>query len=468
MDYTRREFKTGEVLTAEALNHLEDGIALAMTSGGGVNKTTYAELKALRDAGQLKAGAFYRITDYVTATIQENTQSAGHQFDVIVLALDGGRLSEKAWAAHHEGDEYFKNSNLSAWQIWYCLDNDENRFVWAAPADGLLKKYALVKYGYSSFTAYHDASLDTEANGKKLYGWRQGGGPGQIGYSDTLDITSDSKVYTSSGDEDSSASFLVDVTEAEKGRGVIYRLIDEWGNDIAYDFKNIQYFVNDEWVYTFSEASELTGESYSNVVKPYYDSKRQKLNRILFGYGNFCNSFGVGCNYNTLGGRCHNNTFGNFCGSNTIGDTCHSNTFGGNCENNSLGNNCTGNTFGNNCLNNDMGGNCQSNTFGNSCVYNTFDAYCSYNIFGNDCYSNSFSGQCNGNTFGNSCSSNTFSGTCQSNTFGNSCKSNNFGIGCQSNSFSDGCSEAQLGNNNSGKQAGLNSNGEAVIKNLFD
>lgn len=161
MAYERINFKTGQVLTADALNHMEDGIAMAM-AGGGVTATTYAELKALRDAGQLKAGAFYRITDYMTTTTQENTQSAGHQFDVIVLALDGGRLSEKAWAAHHEGDEYFKDSNLSAWQIWYCFDNDTERFAWANSATGT---------------------------------------------------------------------------------GVIYRMIDEWGNDCPYDFKNVLFTV---------------------------------------------------------------------------------------------------------------------------------------------------------------------------------------------------------------------------------
>ena len=28
-------------------------------------------------------------------------------------------------------DDYFANSNLSAWKIWYSLDNDVNRFKWA-------------------------------------------------------------------------------------------------------------------------------------------------------------------------------------------------------------------------------------------------------------------------------------------------------------------------------------------------
>ena len=48
------------------------------------------------------------------------------------------------------------------------------------------------------------------------------------------------------------------------GTGVIYRLIDEWNNDVAYDFKNIQFIRpltdegydadngTDTWVYTFT------------------------------------------------------------------------------------------------------------------------------------------------------------------------------------------------------------------------
>ena len=169
--YEKIDFKTGQVLTADALNHMQEGIAKAMESGGGITLTTYAELVSLRDAGQLNAGTFYRITDYVTTTIQENTQSAGHQFDVIVLALDAHTLSEEAYAAVHEGDTYFTEAgaNLSAWKLWYSLDNDTARFAWAAPAEGILKRVALVKYGYSDYTAYHDASQDTEVNGKKLY-----------------------------------------------------------------------------------------------------------------------------------------------------------------------------------------------------------------------------------------------------------------------------------------------------------
>ena len=123
-------------------------------------KVTYSELKALRDNSKLVPGTFYRITDYECTTTQENTQSAGHVFDIIVLALDTNRLSEEASAIQHEGDTYFANNKLEAWKLHYCLDNDTNRFAWANTANG---------------------------------------------------------------------------------KGIIYRMIDEFNNDCPYDFKNIQF-----------------------------------------------------------------------------------------------------------------------------------------------------------------------------------------------------------------------------------
>lgn len=141
---------------------------VTLSSGGGIAETmvetTYAELKSMRDNGTLTPGMWYRITDYVCTTTQSNTISAGNKFDVIVLATGTNSLSEQARAINHtpQGGEtdYFANSNLSAWQIWYCLDNDTTRFTWA---------------------------------------------------------------------------------DSTNGKGVIYRMIDEWGNECGYDFKNIMY-----------------------------------------------------------------------------------------------------------------------------------------------------------------------------------------------------------------------------------
>ena len=94
-------------------------------------QSTYSKLKALRDNGKLVPGTQYRITDYTCTTSQSGTKSAGHVFDIIVTADDEGTLNEVARAIKHEGDTYFDGCNLNAWKIWYCLDNDINRFAWA-------------------------------------------------------------------------------------------------------------------------------------------------------------------------------------------------------------------------------------------------------------------------------------------------------------------------------------------------
>jgi hypothetical protein len=107
---------------------------------------THADLKNLRDTNQLIPGMQYRITDYITTTAQENTKTAGHQFDIIVTADSTNILNEKAKAIQHEGDTYFSNSNLAAWEIWYCLDNDDERFAWTSNDPNKLDEIFKVEY----------------------------------------------------------------------------------------------------------------------------------------------------------------------------------------------------------------------------------------------------------------------------------------------------------------------------------
>ena len=122
---------------------------------------TYNELKELRDNSKLKPSQYYRITDFVTTVANDSeARSAGHPFDIIVLASDKDKLQDECYAIQHENDEYFANCNLAAWKIWYCLDNDTTKYMWA---------------------------------------------------------------------------------DTTNGKGVIYRMIDEWQNDCPYDFKNVQF-----------------------------------------------------------------------------------------------------------------------------------------------------------------------------------------------------------------------------------
>ena len=99
-------------------------------------ETTYTELVDLKNKSILLPGVKYKITDYVTTTSQENTQSEGHRFNIIVEAVSINELSEDASACLVSGDTYFANSNITSWKLKYCIENDTNRFTWADEENG--------------------------------------------------------------------------------------------------------------------------------------------------------------------------------------------------------------------------------------------------------------------------------------------------------------------------------------------
>ena len=380
----KKVIEDNELVTTTALTNLntrvdtvEDALANQIIS------ITYTDLKTRRDNAQLVPGQQYRITDYQCTTSQANTRSAWHQFDIIVRADSENKLNEEASAIQHEGDEYFANNDLNAWQIWYCLDNNTSRFNWA-----------------------------DETNGK----------------------------------------------------GVIYRMIDEFNNDVPYDFKNIQFkHPNDtttypHYYYTFASGNvedntdcslNIACMCYSNTIKnatlkgENINETPMILNQIIFigtvcvsntfGYDCNSNSFGDFCAYNTFGSSCLNNAFGNGCTGNTFGSGCLNNAFGERCSINTFGDDCHDNTFGDVCTHNTVGKGFADNTFGDVCTYNTFGYACANNTAGNHCQSNIFGKTCQGNTFGDTCTDNTFGNYCFGNTVGNKCSYNTFGNGFEFN-----------------------------------
>ena len=183
-----------------------------------------------------------------------------------------------------------------------------------------------------------------------------------------------------------------DWADTVNGKGVIYYMKDEWGNECAYDFKHIKFKKSNVWLYTFGGTTDdsLTGNSVGNTIKESIVSTILSLN---------FNTFGTNCNSNTLGGGCYGNTFGNECDSNVFGNSCNYNTFGDGCYSNTFNYSCHSNTFGDESY---------FNTFGNSCYYNTFGNECYSNEFGNDCFYNTFGNSCGYNTFGNNCAYNNF------------------------------------------------------------
>lgn len=92
---------------------------------------TYAELVSLRNNGGLAKGVQYRITDYNTSSTDAESRVMNHQFDIIVVADSTSILNENARAIQHDGDTYFTNSNLAAWELKYSLDNNASKYGWA-------------------------------------------------------------------------------------------------------------------------------------------------------------------------------------------------------------------------------------------------------------------------------------------------------------------------------------------------
>ena len=158
--------------------------------------------------------------------------------------------------------------------------------------------------------------------------------------------------------------------DATNGKGVIYRMIDEFNNDVPYDFKNIQFKHPNNptsylyYYYTFASNNtedntdyslSIANNCYSNVIKEYVSSNKRNLNFIIF--------IGSGCYSNSFRSDCYNNTFDSGCSSNKFGPGCYNNTFGPGCYNN---------TFDSDCVSNKFGPNCGYNSFGNNCAYINF------------------------------------------------------------------------------------------------
>lgn len=298
---------------------------------------TYNKLKELRDNAQLIAGTQYRITDYQCTTVQENTRSAGHQFDIIVVADNKSTLNENARAILHNNDTYFADRNINAWEIKYCLDNDTTRFLWADSVNGKGVIYYM-KDEWCNECPYDFKNIQFQ---RKITN-------GQ------LDIESgiNTWVYTFN----------------------------------AYDANNA--LIIDATLLNTAQMDDAGCHCKNNIIKEYnFEFDSITFSCIRLNNNVFLNKFFI---IDESYFECYGNTFGFDCNDNTFGTNCHNIAFGNNCNNNTFGNHCRNITFGNSC---------GENTFGSHCLSNLFMDDCSYNIFGDYCYNNSFGSNCNYNKF---------------------------------------------------------------------
>ena len=323
-------------------------------------------------------------------------------------------------------------------------------------------------------------------------------------------------------DNDVTKYTWADVTN---GKGVIYRMIDEWQNDMPYDFKNVQYRryrVNDAspkgeladldghwlawsetdlpnnlsvtsefvWCYTFNHF-KLDEEGIAISQIPYDATVYFYEKDVDFEGGGY--SIAGGVEKNRMYARsctvyiddmignigqaltnivCH--TYNNWDVSDNQSDMksvksniwrpgCYDITSLGKFTANKLGEANHSCVYGYGFANMTFGNICNNLTFGNNNYSLTFGNDCSDMTFGNNNHDMTFGNSCGSLTFGNNNHDMTFGNYCYWMTFGNGCNGMTFGNGCWYLTFGNDCWRLTFGNNNYSLTFGNNVHNGTVL-----
>lgn len=346
-----------------------------------MEEITWDDLKFLKDSGKLTPGMSYRITDYTTITNPslDSVQSAGHQFDIVVIADGPNTLNENATAVLHSGDTYFKDCDLNSWRLKYCLDNDRSRFQWAADEkDGkgviywmedefhnqvpydfkniMFKRFKVNKVGSNS-----PVSFDTFFNGT-----------GNLTITDCISPATSSRIA-----DITRTTFIWCYTfctfEGDDPSKPLDASLNLFPDGIA--FQNPKTSVK---LYAYDNIIEPL-VSHQTITNPTKKADFQELNNIVFMKYDKDTSVDTTNDFGVYGNR-----FSSGCQSITLGRKCYSNVFNGNNVGLMVGYGCAGNTF-NSCGNSAVAYKCISNVFGDSFGYNLVFNNCRFNTFGMKC-----------------------------------------------------------------------------------
>ena len=497
------DFSVGQRLTSENMNE----IVAAINELNNMTSVTYSQLVELRDSSTLIPGMYYRVTDYVTTTTQANTQSAGHAFDVIVVADSEDVLNENARAIQHSGDTYFSESSLSEWELKYSIDKKENK-VWS------IHSFAKIKDNNDYLWHTRNSSLDFTYDGTTYYAWTDENG--WTIYTETesgFEIESDEyRYYWYNGDSYSGVVSLSDnvltIEHWDSGDSVNYTRsasddmvknpLDGSNGDNYYAWKNGDNIIyttstepseGDDYYYGdfyFDSSDSIQGEigassqeqtaAYKGIIthmkdeynneypydfkniqyKRYKITECQKVPDLVGTYLGLPNGNGYSVDDTDYiwvyccGGEEDETLTGTAYANVILNDntgSLNNIVMGSGCYSNRFdGVECYDNTFGNYLQRNTFGNSCGGNTFGNNNFRNTFGNECYNNTFGNNIWYNTFGNYCSDNTFGNSCGGNTFGNDCYGNTFGNDFYYNTFGNNNNNNTFGNSCQYNTFGN----------------------
>ena len=472
----------------------------------GPRPVTHAQLLALRNAGTLVPGQDYRITDYVATTVQEDTQSANHPFDIIVKAVEPQRLSETASAAPHAGDTYFADCNMAAWRLRYAIDNEPERFEWADEDNGKGVIYEMTdEYGNTAPFDFKGIQFKANINGTDRWVYLftvDAEFPDESRrdiYDSTVKVFHNHSVpqvprgnairpaYTESYDEEPynkcpDEQEMIDMGLCEENFNVEtgefeYVCPDDPSHicpseqemiDRGMCFPDGEDPVTGEETWTCPDPEEYglcenycrEDYRYSNGIAP------QTLNNIFFCthliydddemgsedyYAPNGNTFDINCtgirfSYDGGAAMFDSNSFGSDCKNITFIGYVRNNTFGAICSRITLKGSVERNTFGASCSNITASSGLSQCVLGKGVSDVTFGSNCGRIEIGANSYDISIGNNCNSTKFGFNAQHITIGNSCTYNTFGSTCNNITMGSNCQLNRFDGGCQNITMGN----------------------
>ena len=431
--------ENNELITAAAITNLEDRTTNIENSNyldKFLTNILYSDLVSLKNESKLIPGMQYRITDYVTTCAehgnhftQVNTYSANHNFDIIVVADTVNTINENARAIQHEGDTYFANCNLSAWELKYTLDNNPEIFRWANTENGKGVIYYM-KDENNNECMYDFKNIQYDIPSMSILGtyWIF-----DISKYDTYSIgfEPNKKYYTFSYVSDSGE--ILDGSIVKIGKSISIAMDNKIG--IANPWE----YINDLPVIVL-----LSLPTTHEIMKKYNITARNINSTNIEQYCEFLfllapmerNYFGQCNRYNIIGPSIFQNKFGDYMLGNFMGYDIVSNFIKTHFQNNNIGNTCVynviesssvNNTIGDYFVVNYLGSYTENNVFGNDCIANKIGNYFIKNNIGNYFESNNIGNDVCENTMGDDWWGNIIGNDVCNNIFGSVYKGNNFG-----------------------------------------
>ena len=432
-------------------------------------QTTYAQLKTLRDGKKLVPGQSYRITDFVTTSTQTDTRSAGHPFDIIVVADDEGTLNENAHACLHTGDTYFAGCKLDAWELKYSLDNDTNKFAWADTTNGkgvvwwmkdewnneCFYDFKNIQYKRWKITG---ATATQYENGLSSFIFSNSQ---PYFYGIKSPVTGD--VYPINAVIDENAfdwfyTFTARVNAEYSDASLREHLTEEEKTQLQEKHNNINSVVSDCVIGKNISITSVDDMSTSDKVflnnAVIYNEITIKTNngQIAVVTGGYAHS--IRCGNNCYSWTCGNDCYGWTCGDRCFFWTCGNDCYGWTCRNfcpywvcgdESMLWTCGNFSYGWVC-----GKNCQNWVCGDYCITWTCGDYCAFWTCGNNCAAWTCGSESAGWTCGTFCAEWTCGNNCMLWTCGNNCSSWTCGNNCSSWTCGNNCMGWTCGNEVSG------------------